>query len=232
MKMLLLVLAICVTVAFGVQPLEIGESISSGYNPVPTDDLLYAQTYINDDSLHGWAWGQICDDFELATDASVEKVVIWVCSLDLAMNPVVPLAWCDLAFMQDNGDEDPNTATAVWSGTSTTTYIDTGDAFSGGTLPIYELTCTLSSPVDLTAGVRYWLVATQYYADDDFRFYSCVTSLTPIIFVESYLNSGEPPPWETGFSLFGYEADMFFDLYGTPSGALDNSTWGNSQSVF
>lgn len=231
MKMLIFILAICVTVAFGVQPLEIGESTSGGYSPMPTDDLLYAQTYINDDSLHGFAWGQECDDFELTSDAAVDKVVIWVCSVDIAMNPMEPLGNCDIAFIQDIGDEDPNTATPVWSGTSTTTYIDTGDGFAGGTMPIYELTCTLSSSVNLTAGVRYWLVVTQLYAADDYRFYSCVTYLTPIIFTQTWLNDGGIP-WETGLSQFGHEADMFFDLYGVPSGALDNSTWGNIKSVF
>lgn len=229
MKKLLLVLAICVTVAFGVQPHEIGNSTNGGsYNAEPTDDLIFAQTYINDDFTHGWAYGQECDDFELIGGAIIDKVVIWACTVDLAMSPMPPLDFCDFAFLQDDGSKDPNSATTVWKGTSTVTYIDTGDAFSGGTLPIYELTCTLSSPVNLTGG-RYWLVVTQYYEDDDYRFYSCTHYVT-IILEESWANNGEPP-WETGESLWGDQANMFFDLYGTPL-ALDNSTWGNIKSVF
>ncbi len=230
MKLFLPVIAICVTVAFGVQPHEIGNPTSSGYNPEPSYDLLYAQTYINDSDLHGWAWGQICDDFELEDDAGVVRVIIWVCSFDHDMNPIPPLDYCDIAFIQDIGDDDPNTATLVWSGTASCTSVDINDEFGGGIIPIYELTCDFPSTANLTGGQRYWLVVTQYY-EDNYKFYSCVTEATPIIYTQVWMNNGAPP-WETGYDLFGYEADMFFELHGTPESALENSTWGNIKSVF
>ena len=232
MKLLLLVLAICVTVAFSASPLEIGDATSGAYNPSLTDEIVYAQTYVNDDSMHGWAWGQIADDFVLTTDAAVDTVLIWSCTVNYAMEPIPPADYCDYVFLQDTGDNDPNSAIIVWTGTSTVTYIDTGDAFSGGTLPIYEMTCDLESTVNLTAGVTYWFAVTQYY-EDDYRFYSCVNYAPVVIGNESWLNDGdEYPVWETGSSMFeGHEADMYFELHGTLL-ALDNSTWGNIKSEF
>ena len=231
MKLFLLVLATCVTVAFGVEPLEIGDPTSSGYNPEPSDGAVYTQTYVNDEYRHGWAWGQECDDFELTADAGIVEVIIWIASIDHDLNPILPTDYCDIAFIADIGDDDPNTATPVWSGTATCTYAWTGDGFGGGAIPIYALYCILPSTANLTAGQRYWLVVTQFY-EDNYRFYSVVTEATPIIFTQSWLNDGaEDPVWETGYDTFGYEADMFFELWDT-IGALDNSTWGNIKSIF
>ena len=98
-------------------------------------------------------------------------------------------------------------------------------------MPIYEITCDLESTVNLTSGVTYWFAITQYY-ELDYRFYSCVVYPPTLIGNESWLNDGDEfPVWETGFTQFGYVADMYFELHGALL-ALDNSTWGNIKSEF
>ncbi|MCD4669590.1 MAG: hypothetical protein K8S14_04020 [Actinomycetia bacterium] len=215
MKLLTLCLTVCTALAFAEGYSELGPLHTIGTSPVSTDDIAFSQSYAYANLLNGYSANSMADDFILAANASIDSVVVWM--IYIGAQP----ANVDVAFYQDTGDSSPATATSVWSGTASATYIDTGDDNWG--FDIIETTLVLPSYPFLTAGVYYWLEITLNY-NVDFWLVQNWSVLS-----QCWVLNGST--WTRSDDAYSESTDAFFDLYAAPV-ALERETWGSIKTIF
>ncbi len=229
MKMYVFALVIIVATAFTADDMElIGANSTEGGSPVSIDGLAYSQTWNVDIATHGFSiyaagdrW--VCDDFVLTGDWELNQVVVWMIWLG-EMGSIM-----NIAFAEDDGSADPNNATTVWSEAvpAANVFADEWETSGGDWYDIYEYTCTISAdayPV-LSDGVAYWVYVQADVVDNCFVMVS-----DNYVGSSCWYNDGSGL-WVISDESFGYDSDMFFDIYGDCT-ALESGTWGDIKSLF
>jgi len=222
MKLLALCLVCFVGMAMAAGESHLGfiNPTGQGYGGAGTDGIIFDQPYAFAYLLNGFRHGFMCDDFELASDASVDTIRCW-----MIYATAQPTEF-NMAILEDVGMVDPNFATPVWTETIPCTHVDTGDDNWG--YDIIETTMVCSSPASLTAGVLYWL--SLEFHDDTITDYWLVQD--PVW--GDYAWTGSDGVLWTRVDdpgTFDTPADAFFQLRAA-TGALDNATWSSIKSTF
>ena len=155
------------------------------------------------------------DDFVPEYSGDVNYVVLWMVHTQ-ALPPSI-----FLSITEDNGDNDPNTATLVTSGVSPATHVDTGTQCLG--YPVYQTTCALPSTAALSTANTYWLEAKM----PSFNTWWCAQQ--PLVFGSTMWVYHVDQYVTTSF-LFEQDFDSFFELHN--SLALEGNTWGAIKASF
>ncbi len=126
-----------------------------------------------------------------------------------------PVTELYIKIARNLGVPDPNSSTTIFAGDLPVTLLDTGDSLYG--VPVYQLTLTLPSSIQLIAGGLYWFeVGTE---------------------AGSYWAFEEPSPF--GFGMWNYQAGHyvsfgdcggFFELL-TPV-ALERNSWASIKKSY
>ena len=180
-----------------------------------TDGALFSQTYVFEAMRGMLSAERLADDFVPEFSGDVGYVVLWM------VHAQGPPASIFLRITEDNGDNNPNTATLITSGLSPATHVDTGTECLGNT--VYQTTCTFPSTAALSAGKTYWLEAWMP------SFNSCWCVQQPLVFgstmwvynVDQFVSSQ---------ILIGQEFDSFFELHDML--AIEGNTWGAIKASF
>ena len=151
MKLLILCLTTFTAFSFAVEidSFENHNTSGSGYTP---DDywipIWYITTYVYDDVASAWRQEAICDDFILDSSCDwADGVRFWI----IYTGTFAPTDYKLTIAWDSNGDSDPNNASIVRMETCPAELTDTGDSAFGLEVPILEVLCTFTAPVDLTA---------------------------------------------------------------------------------
>ena len=178
-------------------------------------DAIFSQTYVFENMRGMLSAERLADDFVPEYSGDVQCVILWM------VHTQVPPDNIFLSISEDNGDNDPNTATLVTSGVSPATHVDTGTQCLG--YPVYQTTCTLPSAVALSTANTYWLEAYMP------SFNSCWCAQQPLVFGSTmwvYLVDH----FEATSTMMGQDFDSFFELH--TSLALEGNTWGAIKASF
>lgn len=229
MKMYLFALVIIMATVFAAYDMELSSGQhTESVGPVSSDGTAYSQTWDVNNATHGFSiygagdrW--VCDDFILSGDWELDQVVVWMIwtgEMGSAMN---------IIFSEDDGSLDPNSATDVWSEmvACENVFVEEWESSGGTIYDIYKVTCTISAdayPV-LSDGVTYWMEIQADVVDNCFVMVS-----DNYIGSSCWYNDGSGI-WVISEDAFGYDSDMFFDLFGNNL-ALESDTWGNIKTLF
>lgn len=179
-----------------------------------TGDAIFTQTYSFAEAENGVQSASLADDFVPNFSGVFQYVVLWMFFTGTPPDDIF------IKVSEDNGDVDPNTATALVSGNLVPSLDDTGDLING--CSVYEVMLEFPTATAVTAGELYWLevgtVTASYWVYQD-----------PVVFGTSlwYFDAGQ---FHNAFDELGYDWDSFFEIR-TPV-ALERSSWGSIKASF
>ncbi|MCD4707421.1 MAG: hypothetical protein K8S62_06760 [Candidatus Sabulitectum sp.] len=179
-----------------------------------TGDAIFTQTYSYADAENGIQSASLADDFVPNFSGAFQHIVLWMTFQGTPPDDIF------IIIAEDNGDIDPNTATALISGNLVPSMEDTGDLINGRS--VYEVTLSFPTVTSVMAGELYWLevgtVSGSYWIYQD-----------PVVFGTSlwYFDAGQ---FHSIYEELGYSWDTFFEIR-TPV-ALERSSWGSIKTSF
>jgi hypothetical protein len=176
-------------------------------------DAIFVQSYNFSSADGGTFYESLADDFTPDFTGEFTYVVMYQ-YFDTARPAEV-----FVKITRDNGDVNPNSSTALVSGSFPVSYVATGDSLEG--FSVCEMTIDLGQTVAVDAGDLYWLETGMIYN-------SWLLYQDPVVF-------GSPMWYFEGgqyhcFSEQSHSWDSFFELR-TPV-ALQRSSWGSIKASF
>ena len=180
-------------------------------------DGIFTQSY-SYSNVDNSIWAErLTDDFIPNFSGDVQDVVLWMVFQNAQPADIF------LRISEDDGSNNPNTATLIASGLSPATHVDTGDFYGGY---VIKTTCVLPSAVTVSSGKTYWLdVEMPSFSGMD----SYWLAQNPLVFgstMWAYVND----QFHNVESLLGKPYDSFFELH-VPL-ALERNTWGSIKASF